>query len=88
MYSHAMMRANGAKVGTTTMITPKDARKFKTPDNAARAEFCSALSTVLISEVNLLRILPIGVTSKNRVGALDSLLSNETNSERDAWRLA
>lgn len=79
-----MMSAKGAKVGTTTMITPKDARKLRIPDKAALAEFCNAPSTVFISLVNRLRILPMGVTSKKRAGALDSLLSNETKSERDA----
>lgn len=88
MYNHAMMSANGAKVGTTTIITPKEERKLNIPDKAARAEFCNAPSRVLMSEVNRLRILPIGVTSKKRAGALDILFNNRINSDRDAWRLA
>jgi hypothetical protein len=83
-----MNSAKGANGGMTTNITPKDARKFRTPDKADRAEFCNAPSTVLMSVVNRLRILPIGVTSKKRAGALDNLLSNVMKSERDAWRLA
>ena len=87
MYSHAIKMAHGAKDGTTQTITMNDARKLNVPANAARNEFCSAPSTVLMSDVHLLRIRPIGVTSKNRLGAPVSLLSMALKREREAWRL-
>jgi hypothetical protein len=43
---------------------------------------------VLMSVVKRLRILPMGVVSKNRAGALASLWRSLRKREREAWRLA
>lgn len=87
-YSQAMKSAQGAKLGTTTRITENDTRNPRIPERQFLAEFCNAPSMVLMSEVNLLRMRPTGVVSKNRSGARVILRINEMNREREACRLA
>jgi hypothetical protein len=86
------------------MMTIEEIKKFNIPPIAPRAELWSAPSTVLISKaswsahekkgvrlrpvVNRLRILPIGVTSKNLDGALTSRLSIFRNNDLEACKLA
>jgi hypothetical protein len=84
MYSQAMKRANGANVGRIAKITRNEATKFKIPNRQFLAEFCKAPSIVLISEVKRFRILPIGVTSKNREGARVNLVRSEIKRDREA----
>ena len=88
MYNHAIKIAKGAKVGTTNRITPNEATKFRMPPRHSLAEFCKAPSIVLISVVNRFKILPIGVTSKKRAGALVNLCNRAINNDRDACKLA
>ena len=87
MYSQAMIMADGAKDGTTQMMTINDARKLRTPDKAARNEFWSAPSTVFMSAVHRFNIRPMGVTSKKRVGAAVKRVSIALNNEREALRI-
>ena len=88
MYSHARKIANGANVGTTNRITANEETKFRMPERQFLAEFCKAPSIVLISVVKRFKILPIGVTSKKRAGALVNLSKRAMNKDRDAFKLA
>ena len=75
MYSQAMKIAKGANCGITEMMKRKDAKNDRHPLRALFNEFCRFESTVFISDVNLFKIRPIGVVSKNRGGARASRLS-------------
>jgi hypothetical protein len=88
MYSHAMKIANGANVGTTNIMTANEETKLRIPERQFLAEFCKAPSIVLISLVKRFKILPMGVTSKNRAGALVNLCKRVMNKDRDACKLA
>ena len=87
MYNHATIRANGMNLGIKTMITENEETNSRMPDNASLELFSKAPSTVLMSVVNRLSILPIGVVSKNRGGASVRRCIKERNKERDARRL-
>ena len=75
----AMPRAKGAKLGITTTMTPKEARKDIVPDIALRALGNSAPSSVPMSAVKRFSMRPIGVLSKNDVGARETRLSIAMN---------
>ena len=84
IYSHATKIANGANCGMTQIMTTNEEINERQAVKVARAEDCSVESTIFISAVNLLRIRPIGVTSKKREGALINLLSMATKSFLEA----
>ena len=84
MYNHATISANGVNIGITMMITKNEEMNSRTPDSAALELSCKTPSTLLMSVVNRLSILPIGVVSKNRGGARISRYNKERNRERDA----
>ena len=88
MYSHAMKIANGVKTGTTHMMNKKEATKARPPVSAERADCSNPPSTTPMSEVNRFRIRPMGVTSKNRDGALIKRLSIALKSFLEACKLA
>jgi hypothetical protein len=88
MYSHAIKIANGANVGTTNRMTLNEEMKFRVPERQFLAEFCKAPSIVLISVVKRFKILPMGVTSKKRAGALVNRCKRALNKDRDACKLA
>jgi hypothetical protein len=83
-----MKRAKGANFGTTNRITPNEAAKSRMPERQFLAEFCKAPSIVSMSLAKRFKILPIGVTSKNRAGALVNLRKRAMNKDRDACKLA
>jgi hypothetical protein len=88
MYIHAITIAKGANVGTTNKITQNEEAKDRMPERQFLAEFCKAPSIVLISVVKRFKILPMGVTSKKRAGALVNLSKRAMNKDRDACKLA
>lgn len=88
MYSQAMKRAKGEKAGTMMRMTENENRKFSVPESIACEEAPKAPSMVLMSEVNLFKIRPMGVTSKKRAGALTRRRNMALNSVREACRPA
>lgn len=84
MYNQAMNNAKGIKCGTREIMTDKEARKFNTPYRHIFDEPQRFESMVFMSVVKRFRILPMGVTSKKRTGALERRYNRELKMVRDA----